>query len=1021
MRHPRLPGPGAAKEISEFELTPELKAQAKAVKDREDRQTIAVAATFTAEPVEESLEYWMHELGIPGRVEFAPYNQVFQQLLDPGSVLFTNQRGINVILMRFEDWEQFGHGATERVEKGEERVKRNVDEFINSLKAAVHQNSVPYVICVCPASKVVMEDAERAAFYRQMELRMAAELEHLSEVELVNAEEVMRLYPVADYHDPRADELGSIPYTPIYFTALGTMIARKFHAMRRPPFKVIVLDCDETLWAGVCGEDGPNGIHLDAPRQALQEFMRAQCAAGMLLCLCSKNNEEDVIKVFQQHREMPLSREHFTAWRINWRPKSENLKSLANELRLDLDSFIFMDDNPVECAEVEANCPDVLALHLPESPGQISQFLNHCWAFDHLKISAEDKQRTKFYHQDQQREKLRSQSLSLKEFLAGLDLKVEIAGLSEEHLTRAAQLTDRTNQFNFTTRRYPRHELQKIWRTKSSEAMVVSVSDRLGAYGLVGMIICEVKGAVLEVDTFLLSCRVLGRGVEYQMAAWLGRIALGRGLAQVDLHFTPSVKNLPAFNFLEKIGARFRQASDGGYVYRLPAKYAAAVTFNAAAVEDDGLEASPAAPVSKMAGKRLVEKGSRFRRYRWFALEAGNPGGIMRLMGGKTRARSGGRQAYTAAQSEMEKLLCNIWEELLRLDRVGIEDNFFDLGGHSLLAVRLFAEMEKLTGRKLPLVTIFQNPTVKQLAEALRQTPANFLSSLVAIRAQGSQPPLFLIHGAGGDVLWGYANLVPYLGTEQPVYGVKSRALNSMEEFGSIEDMAAYYLEQLREVQKAGPYYVGGYCFGGNVAYEMARQLHAAGEEVALVALLDSAPSNAGYEQMKWWVPDFSLKFAVNFSYWLDDFFKAKLEDRWEFVRRKARSWRRKLVHRLRHPGGGEEQVDLEGIIDVTKFPEHELRLWQIHLNLLSKHVSRPYEGRVTLFRTRGQPVFCSLEDDFGWGKLVKGGVEIKLVPGSHESVFMEPAVRSLAGQLKASLAETNQGAKAQKAKFKMA
>ncbi len=995
-------------DISRFELTPGLVGQSQTAKTREDQQTIAVTATFTAEPVEESLKYWMRELAIPSRVEFAPYNQVFQQLLDPASVLSANQRGLNVVLVRFEDWEQFGHDNAGTPAAGsDDRVKRNVEEFTQALKVATNRSSIPYLVCLCPASKTVIEDPVRSAFYQQMEAKLVAALERMENVNLVQAEELRQLYPVADYHDSHADELGSIPYTPVFFAALGTMIARKFHVLKRPPFKVIVLDCDETLWAGVCGEDGPGGIQLDAPRRALQEFMRGQYAAGMLLCLCSKNNEEDVLNVFGQRRDMPLGCDHFASWRINWQPKSENLKSLAEELRLGLDSFIFLDDNPVECAEVEAACPEVLTLQLPESPVQLSQFLNHCWAFDRLRTSAEDAHRTKFYQQDRRREKLRAQSLSLGDFLAGLDLKVDIAALSEEHLARAAQLTQRTNQFNLTTRRRAPGDFQEMLRTKKPEALVISVNDRLGDYGLVGVVVYETRDASLDVETLLLSCRVLGRGVEHQMVAWLGRTALGRGLERVDLHFTPSPKNQPAFIFLEKIGAAFRQAYNGGYLYRLPAKYAAGVAFNPAAEENIGPASSEVAVAARPAGETTSSVTNGFRRYRSIALEANEPGAIFKLMAGRVRARGGERQAYAAAQSETEKVLCQIWQELLRIDRVGIHDNFFELGGHSLLAVRLFAEVEKLTGRKLPLVTVFQNSTVRQLAEAVRHAPSVSHSSLVAIRSEGSRPPLFLIHGAGGDVLWGYANLAPYLGPEQPVYGVKSRALNGAEECASLDDMAAYYVEQLRRVQKTGPYYLGGYCFGGNVAYEMARQLQAAGERIALVALLDSAPSNAGYERMRWWRPDFSLKFAANLSCWLDDFFKSKPEERRAFVYRKGRAWRRKLARRLRL-GSVHEQVDIEEVIDISKFPEHELRLWQIHLDLLNRHVSRPYAGRVTLFRTRGQPLFCSLEDDFGWGGLAQGGVEIKVVPGSHESVFMEPEVAALAAQLKTCLTETN-------------
>lgn len=993
IRYPQRP-------ISQFQLTPELSVQAKAAKDIEDRQLIAISATFTAEPIEESLKYWMRELQLLARIEFAPFNQVFQQLLDPTGLLSLNQRGVNVILVRFEDWEPIKGGTQDSTSSDVENgVRRNVGEFMRALKAASGRGSAPYLVCVCPASKRPLENPVRAQFYRDLEAGIADELQQLAGVYLVSTAEMDRMYPVADYDDPMTEEIGGIPYTPTFLAALGTMIARKFHAFKRPPFKAIVLDCDETLWAGVCGEDGPMGIQVDPPRRALQEFMRAQYGAGMLLCLCSKNSEEDVTFVFEQRTDMPLRREHLAAWRINWRPKSENIKSLANELRLGLNSFIFVDDNPVECAEVEANCPGILTLQLPEAPELIPQFLDHYWAFDHLRVSNEDRHRTASYQQERHRENLRKQSSSLGDFLAGLELKVVFDGLSETHLTRAAQLTLRTNQFNFTTRRRTESDVRALRQRREQEAITVSVSDRFGAYGLVGLMICGAKGSFLDVDTFLLSCRVLGRGVECQMVERLGQIALARGLGRVDLHFVPSAKNSPAFNFLEKIGARFRQGANGGYVYRLPAEFAASVVLSSASADDDVAQISPTA-TEPMVPVATSGHSISSARYRMIALEANDPIRILQAIESKSRMRPSGQRSYTAARTEMEQMVCKIFEDLLRVERVGIEDSFFDLGGHSLLAVRLFAEVERMTGRKLPLVTLFQNSTVKQLAELLSQKTA-VRSCVFPVQAQGARTPLFLIHGAGGDVLWGYANLAPYLGDDQPVYGIKSRALNGAEEFGSIEEMASYYIEQLRSVQKRGPYQLGGYCFGGNVAYEMARQLTALGERVALVALLDAAPSNGGYEVMKWWRPSFAYKFAINFYYWMQDFLKTTSAERRDFILRKSRTLRRKLLRRLLHKGTPHAHVDLEVIIDTAKVPQHELRLWQAHLDALEKHVSQPYSGRVTLFRTRGQPLFCSLENDFGWGKLVSGGVEIKLIPGSHESIFMEPDVRSLAAQLK--------------------
>jgi thioesterase domain-containing protein len=265
------------------------------------------------------------------------------------------------------------------------------------------------------------------------------------------------------------------------------------------------------------------------------------------------------------------------------------------------------------------------------------------------------------------------------------------------------------------------------------------------------------------------------------------------------------------------------------------------------------------------------------------------------------------------------------------------------------------------------------------------------------------------VHGAGGGMFWGYVNLSRHLGPDQPVYGLKSRGLDEREEFGSIEEMAAHYVADLRAARPHGPYYLGGYCFGGNVAYEMARQLQAQGECVALVALLDTAPANAGYERTTWWRPIFIGRFARNLGYWLEDFRELDPAERRRFVTRKLRVLGRKLAQKLRGGRNGAPAVDLEEVIDPVHFPEHELKLWEIHIRAIVEHVERPYRGAVTLFRTRGQPLFCSFEEDFCWSHLAKGGVAIKHIPGSHENVFTEPNVKFLAEALETSLAEARE------------
>jgi amino acid adenylation domain-containing protein/FkbH-like protein len=989
-----LKNPGA--KLAEFGITPELEAQAQPQGAVETDQKIAIAATFTAEPIEEPLRYWMNELEVAADIEFAPFNQVFQQLLDPAGALAKNARGANVVMARLGD---FAGESDEKADSG-------AQEFISAVKAASGRMNVPLVVVLCP------DKPQQSGALQAIGGTVAAELDKLGGVYVVTAGELLETYPVEDFYDARGDELGCVPYTPVFFTALATMIARKIHALQRRPHKVIVLDCDQTLWGGVCGEDGPRGICLDSPRKALQDFMRAQQAAGRLLAVCSKNSEEDVREVFTQRLDMPLRHEHFAAWRVNWLSKSENIKSIAKELNLGLDSFIFVDDNPLECAEVEANCPGVLTLQLPENPAEIPQFLKHCWAFDILKVTAEDARRNEMYRQGREREESRAQAGSLADFIEGLNLKIQIAPMSPEQLTRVSQLTQKTNQFNLTTIRRTEPEIQSLvnFGTDAAPApssvnhiLTVTVTDRFGDYGLVGVMICEERAESLDVDTFLLSCRVLGRGVEHEMLAHLGSLALKQNKRWVNLHFHPSAKNKPALDFLQNVGAEFKQALNGGFVYVFPAKYAAEVTFE----PDNAGEA-----VEISSAKEEIKSSSgpgqaiNFDRCRSIALELNNPARIHELIEGTAGMRTVVQDDYVAPRTDIEKQICELWQKLLHIGRVGATDNFFELGGHSLLAVRLFAELEKLTGRKLPLVTLFQSPTVEELAQLVdvnHSGPAR--SVLVPVQAKGSRPPLFLVHGAGGDVLWGYANLAKHMNPEQPIYGIKSRGQIGLEEYDHIEDMARFYLHEVRALQPHGPYFLGGYCFGGNVAYEMARQLHSQGERVAQLLLIDASPSNAGYERLRWWRPAFHYRFARNLFYWVKDFVTLlEPKEQHRYIIRKARVVWRKFAAKFSRRNSP-ANVDLDEVIDVNHFPESELKFWQIHLNALVAHVERPYKGSVTLLRTRGQPILCSFEEDFCWGKLAREGVTVKHIPGSHENIFVEPNVKFLAEQMEQCLA----------------
>jgi pimeloyl-ACP methyl ester carboxylesterase len=285
-----------------------------------------------------------------------------------------------------------------------------------------------------------------------------------------------------------------------------------------------------------------------------------------------------------------------------------------------------------------------------------------------------------------------------------------------------------------------------------------------------------------------------------------------------------------------------------------------------------------------------------------------------------------------APRDDVERLLAKIFQEVLGVDRVGIQDRFFDLGGHSLLAVRVIGRIEVEFSRKLRVATIFQAQTVEELAAILRrevdETTITEASSIVAIQPEGTRPPLFLVHGAGGGMFWGYINLAKYLGSDQPVFGFRSRGLEGREELPAIEAIAAAYVQDLRKMRPQGPYYLGGYCFGGNVAYEMARQLRTQGQEVALLVLLNCSPPNSRYTRIQ---PNlgWAARFCKNSWYWVQYMRQWTPRQRQEFF-----NWKiQRLAKRLRRWGGraleDEAAVAVGDLVDLSAFPPEERRVWE--------------------------------------------------------------------------------------------
>ncbi len=970
------------------------------------KRPLAVSATFTAEPLQAPLEHALGAAGLGYAVAFAPYGQVLQTLLDPASP-FAGRDGVNVLLVRWEDF-----GAPDRLEA--DRLAAAAEELARAVRDSRGWHTRDLVILTTPPSPGLLAAAGGPAALGRCDEVLAAGVRGLGGVHVLAPDVVGRLYPVAAYHDAEGERLGHVPYTAEWFAAAALALVRRLHGAQRAPYKVIVLDCDNTLWRGVVGEDGIEGIALDPPYERLQRFFVAQRESGMLLCLCSKNNEQDVWDTFAAREDFPLRREHIVAWRINWAPKPDNLRELARELDLGLDSFIFVDDNAKECAEMRARCPEVLTLLLPEDAADIPAYLEHVWAFDHWRVTADDRARSAVYGQKLERERLARSAGSFEEFLAGLGLVVDVAPLAAEHLPRVAQLTLRTNQFNTTTVRRSEAEIEALLRA-GYECLTVDVRDRFGSYGLVGAALYRVAAGALEVDALILSCRALGRGVEHRVLAHLGGLARAAGAGVVRVPFARTAKNEPARSFLESAGAAAREDAGGGRaVYAFDAGGAAALTYRPAA-------ASVVTEADSVDDAKQVAPDSRPRfDYDSLARELRRPEDVLAAVAHARRVETPreSNSAFVAPRTDVETRLAAIWAEVLGLDAVDVRASFFDLGGTSLLAVQLVSRVIREFGREnLTLSLVLQAPSVEQFSRYVEFEHLPAFECLVALRSGGTRPPLYFVNGAGGNVL-GLRDFTQSLPEDQPLYALQPRGLDGSAPFATVRETAEHYVGEIRRHQPEGPYYVSGASYGGLVAFEMAHVLREQGQTVGLLAMMDTY--NNAYSAMisRPQMLYYNVRFvAERAGHHLAHAAALNSTARRTYVAEKLHAlqrYRRQITQvitgrRKNHvvfelpelPSGGGEPQDylveaLNGVIRASTQAQRD-------------YVPRRYDGAAVLFRASVPFSEPYRAPHLGWNLVfAPGRITDVVIPGDHNGILSEPNVLVLGEHLAARLRDAH-------------
>ncbi len=325
--------------------------------------------------------------------------------------------------------------------------------------------------------------------------------------------------------------------------------------------KCLLLDLDNTLWGGVVGEEGLQGIQLSesgegARYKDFQRRVRQLGGMGVILGIVSKNNESDVFEVFERHEHMVLKKEDFARLKINWSAKPQSIAEVAQDLDIGIDSLVFIDDSPVEREAVRTALPEVTVPEFPADTCELSAFLEQVYkdCFFTLESTEEDRRRTESYLANAKRAIERSAAASIDEFLAALRTKISLGKLRDDDVPRAAQLTQKTNQLNLTTRRYTEQQVQGFRTTPGMAVSIASVADKYGDNGKVFLsIVRKLSADTAELDTFLMSCRVMGRFIEDQLLDQLVKELRADGVSKLRVQLVPTKKNAPARGFIERL------------------------------------------------------------------------------------------------------------------------------------------------------------------------------------------------------------------------------------------------------------------------------------------------------------------------------------------------------------------------------------------------------------------------------------------------------------------------------------
>ena len=510
------------------------------------------------------LKYLLLKESIQADIVQGAYDIVMQAVLDLDSSISKFQPDILIVFLNIELvspnlFQRFLELTPNEINNEKEYLLAYVHRFFEANQANIHSKVIFHLfeLPTSPAFDIyeIQNGNGQRALINQINIEIIELSKSFKDIYFIDLNIIRERLGCENYLDKRYWYIGRAPFTIEAAKGLTIEQFKIVNSLYGKTKKCLVVDCDNTLWGGVIGEDGlanirigksyPGNMYLDFQRQILNLYNK-----GIILAINSKNNESDVLEVLDNHPEMLLKRKHFACIYANWNNKAENIQNISMDLNIGIDSIVFVDDSEFECNFVKETLPRVTVIHLPLEVFNYAETISNCGCFDKIQYTDEDKIRGDLYRVEVERKKFQNSFSDLDAFYKSLEMKIVIKSVDEFSLSRVSQLTQRTNQFNLTTTRYSDDEIRSFMHSDNYDVLLLKLKDKFGDMGIVGVQILDYTiPNEARIDTFLLSCRVIGRGVERVFLRKGIERCIERDCKNIFSSYIPTKKNLLVADF----------------------------------------------------------------------------------------------------------------------------------------------------------------------------------------------------------------------------------------------------------------------------------------------------------------------------------------------------------------------------------------------------------------------------------------------------------------------------------------